>query len=122
MADFNSRRADKLARRRLRKAAAAMKRDDSEAFYDELLIALWGYLGDKLKMPTSELMRDNIRQVLSSRGISENAIDTLIGIIDDAEFAKYSSASGEESLHKAYDRSASVINNLENEFKKLPKS
>ena len=99
-----------------------MKRDDSEAFYDELLIALWGYLGDKLKMPTSELMRDNIRQVLSSRGISENAIDTLIGIIDDAEFAKYSSASGEESLHKAYDRSASVINNLENEFKKLPKS
>lgn len=122
MADFNSRRADKLARRRLRKAAAAMKRDDSEAFYDELLIALWGYLGDKLKMPTSELMRDNIRQVLLSRGISENAIDTLIGIIDDAEFAKYSSASGEESLHKAYDRSASVINALENEFKKLPKS
>lgn len=121
MVDFNSRRADKLARRRLRKAAAAMRRDDADVFFDELLTALWGYLGDKLKMPTSELLRDNIKQVLTSRGISEDVINQLIGIIDDAEFAKYSSASGGESLHNAYDRSVSVINSLEKEFKKLPK-
>ncbi len=122
MIDFNSRRADKIARRRLRKAVSAMKRDDADVFYDELLTALWGYLGDKLKMPTSELLRDNIKQVLTTRGISDEGIDMLIRIIDDAEFAKYSSASGGESLHNAYDRAVSVINSLENEFKKLPKA
>jgi len=122
MIDFNSRRADKLARCRLRKAASAMRRDDVDDFYDELLTALWGYLGDKLKMPTSALLRDNIRQVLATRGISDEVIDSLIRIIDEAEFAKYSSASGGENLRNAYDRSVSVINSLENEFKKLPKA
>ena len=53
MVAFNSRRADKIARRRLKRAAAAIRKNDPELFYTELLKALWGYLGDKLKMPTS---------------------------------------------------------------------
>ncbi len=67
LAALNSRRADKLARRRLKRAHAALRRSDVESFYTELLKALWGYLGDKLRMPTSELMRDNIRQVLAEK-------------------------------------------------------
>lgn len=117
MASFNSRRADRTARRRLKKAAAAMKKGDADRFYDELLVALWGYLGDKLKMPTSELMRDNVRQVLSSRNVSDDVSDTFIRIIDDAEFAKYSSAGGKENLGNAYSEATRIINRLENEFK-----
>lgn len=119
MASFNSKRADKIARRRLRKAAAAMRRQDSDAFYDELLTALWGYLGDKLKMPTSELMRDNIRQVLFEHGVDEAMTNSFIGMIDEAEFAKYSSASSASKLNEVYDRSATLINGLEKEFKKI---
>ena len=118
MAAFNSRRADKLARRRLKRAAAAMKRKDSELFYTELLKALWGYLGDKLKMPTSELMRDNIRQVLTEKKIGEEEIDSLINLIDDAEFAKYSSAGSGQDLDSMYRRAISTINQLEDSFKK----
>lgn len=117
MASFNSRRADRTARRRLKKAAAAMKKGDADRFYDELLVALWGYLGDKLKMPTSGLMRDNVRQVLSSRNVSDDVSDTFISIIDDAEFAKYSSAGGKENLGNAYSEATRIINRLENEFK-----
>jgi len=119
MLAFNSRRADKLARRKLRKAAAAMHRNDGDKFYDELLSALWGYLSDKLKMPTSELMRDNIRQVLSDRGIDDKTTDSFIGVIDEAEFAKYSSASSGAGLVEMYGRSAALINDLEKEFKKV---
>lgn len=119
MVAFNSRRADKLARRRLKKAAAAMKRGDKDAFYDEILVALWGYLGDKLKMPTSELMRDNIRQVLSDKGIAQEDTDALISMIDDAEFEKYSSAGGKENLRNMYDKSIAMINRLDKAFKNL---
>lgn len=119
MAAFNSRRADKIARRRLRKAAAAMRSNDTDKFYDELLTALWGYLGDKLKMPTSELLRDNVRQVLTEHGVSDPLIDNFIGMIDEAEFAKYSSAASGETLNSVYDKSARLINELEKEFKKL---
>lgn len=123
MAAFNSRRADKLARRRLRKAGAALRRHDRELFYDELLTALWGYVGDKLKMPTSELLRDNIRQVLTERNIDQQAVDSFISVIDEAEFAKYSSAGSDDNMNKAYDDAAAVINQLERQFKtnKQPK-
>lgn len=118
MAALNSRRANKIARRRLKKAAAAMRRNDASVFYDELLQALWGYMGDKLKMPTSELMRDNIRQVMLERNVTETIIDKFIGLIDEAEFAKYSSAGDAKNIRTDYNQAVAIINDMEKEFKK----
>ncbi len=118
MAALNMRRADKIARRRLRKAAAAMKKKNRDLFYDELLTALWGYLGDKLKMPTSELLRDNIRQTLESRNIPENVTERLIALVDEAEFAKYSSAGGDSAMDRDYKEAIEAINELEDAFRK----
>lgn len=121
LALFNSRRADKMARRRLKKAAAAMRRKDTEAFYNELLAALWGYLADKLNIPTSELMRDNIRQILTGKEIPEETIEELIRSIDDAEFAKYSSSAGSVGMKAAYEQAVLTINHLEEGFKNMKK-
>ena len=119
LAAFNSRRANKLAGRRLRKAYANMKKGNVEAFYDELLIALWGYLGDKLKMPTSELMRDNIKAVLDKNGIPEEQTAKLLESLDNCEYVKYSPDSGKASMKKSYDEAIDVINSLERSFKKI---
>ncbi|MDE7441133.1 MAG: BatD family protein [Muribaculaceae bacterium] len=118
MAAFNSRRADKIARRRLKKAAACMKKGDADGFYNELLIALWGYMGDKLKMPTSELMRDNIRTVLEEKSVPEKVIEGFISLLDKCEFAKYSSADAESSMKSTYEAAINEINDVENAFKK----
>lgn len=118
MISFNSKRANKIAAKRLKKAAAAMRRNDSEAFYDELLTSLWGYLGDKLKMPTSELLRDNVRQVLNDNSIPEPDIDRFIGVIDEAEFAKYSSNGDSVNIRKIYDDAVMTINEMEKAFNK----
>ena len=117
MAAFNSRRADKLARRRLKKAYACMKGDNVEGFYDELLTALWGYMGDKLKMPTSELMRDNIRQVLESKGVGSDVIDSFVELLDKCEFAKYSPEGGKTGMQGVYEAAIREINEVENAFK-----
>lgn len=119
LASFNSRRANKLAGRRLRKAYANMKKGNVEAFYDELLIALWGYLGDKLKMPTSELMRDNIKAVLDRNGIPDEQTAKLLESLDNCEYVKYSPDSGKASMKKSYDEAIDVINSLERSFKKI---
>lgn len=118
MLAFNSRRADKIANKRLKKAAIRMKRKDADGFYDELLVALWGYIADKLKMPTSELMRDNIRAVLEQKNIPENVISGFISLLDTCEFAKYSSEGGESSMNTTYDSAVHEINEIENAFKK----
>lgn len=117
MAALNMRRADKIARRRLRKAASAMKKKNRDLFYDELLTALWGYLGDKLKMPTSELLRDNIRQNLENNSIPSSVTDRLINLVDEAEFAKYSSAGGDQSMERDYKEAIAAINELEDAFR-----
>lgn len=119
MLSFNSRRADKLARRWLRKASQALKKNDKELYYTVLLKALWGYLGDKLKMPTSELMRDNVRQVLSAKGVDDNCIEEFINLIDNVEFARYSSGDNNLSMEELYRSSIGVINEMETSFKKI---
>ena len=119
-ADFlavKSRKASKMARMRLKKAAACMKKQQIDEFYDEMLAALWGYLGDKLKMPTSELNRQNVSETLSGRNIPEKEITELITLIDDCEFAKYAPAATKADMQPVYDKGVTVINDLESAFK-----
>ncbi len=113
---MKSRRAGKVAQKRLKAAAKCLKEKDEKHFYDELLIALWGYLGDKLKMPTSELSRKNVAEVLEARGISDKTVDELIKVLDDCEFAKYSPDGGVSGMQEDYDRGCAVIDSLEDFF------
>ena len=107
------RKAGKVAAKRLKKAAACMKSGERERFYDEMLIALWGYVSAKLNIPTSELNRENVAQKLSEAGASEDSINNLLSVLDDCEFAKYAPGSGEDELKHVYDRGTEVINTLE---------
>lgn len=107
------RKAGKVAAKRLKKAAACMKAGDREHFYDEMLVALWGYVSAKLNIPTSELNRQNVAQRLSEAGASEDTVNSLVNVLDDCEFAKYAPGSGEDELKHVYDRGTNVINALE---------
>ncbi len=115
---LRSRKAGKVAARRLKKARACVESGDAHKFYEEMLSALWGYLGDKLKMPTSELSRENVSEVLASHGIPEEDIQKLVGVLDDCEMARYAPASTGKTLSQTYDEGAGVIGLLEDAFKK----
>lgn len=108
--------ANSVARRRLRAAASAMKKGDADRFYDETLKAVWGYLGDKLGIPTSDLARDNINVRLLEAGVSGAVAEDAISFIDDCEFAKYGSSAGGD-MQQTYDRAARLIDTLETELK-----
>ncbi|MDE5886577.1 MAG: BatD family protein [Muribaculaceae bacterium] len=114
-----SRKASKVARMRLKKAAVCMRKREVDPFYDEMLASLWGYLGDKLKIATSELNRQNVSATLSERGIPEEKIASMINLIDDCEFAKYAPASTKADMKPVYDRGVDVINEMEDAFKQI---
>lgn len=118
---LRSRRAGRLARKRLKKAMACIVADNENDFYDEMLKALWGYLADKLKLPTSELNRENVTQILDDRGISGDSVKQLVDLLDECEFAKYSPAAARKKMQDVYDEGATVINNLEEEFTRISK-
>lgn len=114
---LKSRRAAKIARRRLKKAAECLKRNNASLFYDEMLRALWGYIAHKLKMPTSELTRDNVRERLESRNVPETSITKILGLLDDCEFAKYSPANADQNMQSLYRQATEVIYDLEDVFR-----
>lgn len=107
------RKAGKVAAKRLKKAAACMKAGNRETFYDEMLTALWGYVGAKLNIPVSELNRQNVAEKLSAAGASEEAVGEFVAVLDDCEFAKYAPGSGDDELKSVYERGSRVIESLE---------
>lgn len=110
------RKAGKVARRRLKAAAACLRHKDFAHFYDEVLKGLWGYLGDKLNLPASDLNRDNVREALSAAGAQPQTLDNLIALIDDCEMAKYGSHTS-ANMQRDYMAACNVIDALETELR-----
>ncbi len=115
---LKSRRAGKIAKKRLKKAYECMKRGDSSSFYDEMLRALWGYIAHKLKMPTSELTRDNVSQRLDSHHVPESTVRKTIGLLDDCEYAKYTPVGNTFNMNDLYSQATDLIYELEDAFRK----
>ena len=84
---LKNRRANKVAKKRLKQAQVFLKANDNTNFYSEILKALWGYLSDKLSIPVSELNKENISTELQTFGTDENTITDLLSILDKCEFA-----------------------------------
>ncbi len=64
-----------------------MKNHNAEQFYDEVLKALWGYMSYKLNIDRAELNRDNISEILQSKGVEEDRIKEFIAVLDTCEYA-----------------------------------
>ena len=109
-----TRGANKIATRRLKQARKLLQQNNPTAFYDETMRALWGYVGDKLNIPTAELTKENVAAQLKERGATEEVIDNLIHTLDDCEFARYAPGDPAENMEKIYNSAAQVITQLQN--------
>ena len=116
IAKTKNKKAGKVATRRLKVAKAKMGHDKA-GFYDEVLKAIWGYLSDKLIMPVSELSKENIAAELASRQVSEALIGECNALLGECEFARYAPSLSGVSEEVIYNRTAELMNNLENEIK-----
>lgn len=106
--------ANKMARKRLKVAASAMKNHNAEQFYDEVLKALWGYMSYKLNIDRAELNRDNISEILQSKGAEEDRIKEFIAVLDTCEYARYAPGSNsDQEMGKVYTDSIDVITKLD---------
>lgn len=117
IAKARTKKAGKVATRRLKVAKQKMHASDKAGFYDEVLKALWGYLGDKLSMPVSELSKDNIAAKLTERQVSEVLVAECLALVGECEFARYAPSLSHVSEEDIYSRTAELMNKLENAIK-----
>lgn len=115
-------KANKVAVKRLKKAAKLMKTGKDGEFYDEVMRALWGYVGDKLNMPVDQLTRDNVSQQLSQYNVSEETIGQFVGALDECEFARYAPGDATGNMNKVYDAAITAITQIANTMKKTGKN
>ena len=107
------RKAGKAATKRLKSAAKLLKQGQSKAFYEEVTHALWGYVGDKLNLPVTELNKDNVGEQLTERGVGEESIQRFLRVLGDCEFAQYAPGDPSATMDKLYDEATEVINELD---------
>lgn len=106
-------KANKVAQRRLKAAEKLLKENQKEAFYEEIERAAWTYLSDRLSIPTAQLNKENIAQILSNKGVSQTVIGELHRVLTTAEFARYAPTS-DHAMQDMYNDTTNIINQLEN--------
>lgn len=113
-----TKKASKVAVKRLKKAAAYLKENNKEAFYDEVLRALWGYTSDKLNIPMSRLTKETVDSELSGCNVSEEIRKEFTEILQTCEYARYAPDSSGHAMDELYGRTMEVMNKMENTIKR----
>ena len=111
-------KANKVATKRLKKASRLMADNKPGEFYDEVLRALWGYVGDKMNIPVEQLSHDNISMRLAERNVDETVISQFIGALDECEFERYAPGDPKGNMNKVYEKAMTAIEKIEGSMKK----
>lgn len=113
VAKVKTKKANKVATRRMKLAGKLLAENKKNEFYDEVLKALWGYISDKLSIPVSQLSKDNIEAELTNYGVQEALIAEFIGVLNECEYARYAPGNENEAMDKVYSASVEVISKME---------
>jgi hypothetical protein len=117
IAGLRLRKADKYARKRLKKSEGLLKQGNDAAFLEELLGALWGYVSDKLNIPMALLSKDSAMTTLQARAVDQEMIERLFKITDACEIARYARGTDDFSRDKLYRDALEIITTLHQKLK-----
>ncbi|MDX9728419.1 MAG: BatD family protein [Bacteroidales bacterium] len=113
VAGVRNRKAARNARQRINRAEALLKSGRKEEVNAEVARALWGYLGDKLRIPPSEITRDRCYALLRVRSTGEELISELDRILTATEYSQYAPVSEGESPAALCKRADALIDKLD---------
>lgn len=107
------RQSNKLAKKFLSEANKQL--GSKEAFYVAMEKALHNFLKAKLHIETSEMSKENIRELLLSKKAAPDTVQNFIVLMDSCEFARYTPASV-GTMQQDYDKAVTVISGLEKQI------
>lgn len=122
VAGTKTRKAVKMAKKRLNKAEEYLKQNIQSAFYEELHKAVVGYVADKLNMAAADFSKEKIGQAFEERGVSHELISRLSDLLDACEFARYSPDSGSAAMAEHYRQAEDIISSIDSNMKNRKKN
>ncbi|MBL0342592.1 MAG: BatD family protein [Bacteroidetes bacterium] len=117
LALVKSRKATKMARKRLDTANNLLKSGNQIGFYDEAGKAIWLYMSDKLKLPISMLTKESAVEALKNASVSSGTIDSFVSTLDQCEYARFARMDSGRSAEQVYQETVNLITKIEDEIK-----
>ncbi len=120
LAGMRTKKAQKLARKRLKLAQKYLNEEKRSEFYDEIFRALWGYVSDRLSIPVARLNKENVASAFSKKNIPGELADKFLESLTECEFARFSPSGHANPLEESYQMALETIVTLEKELRKKP--
>ncbi|MDT8324433.1 MAG: BatD family protein, partial [Bacteroidota bacterium] len=113
-AGLRRRRATRVAEKHLQNSRGYLEEGRTDEYYLEIARALWGYVQDKLGLPTSAATVAAVVEALRRMDVDEDLADGIRSALDSVEFARFSPTRASESEMQAlYDSTREAIISLE---------
>lgn len=110
---YKNSKANKIAKKRLKNAAVALKLNNSDTYFEELHKAILGYLSDKLSINAADLTTERAVEMLKEKLVSDITISGVLEVISVCEFARYAPSASVERREEVYQRAVELISNME---------
>lgn len=117
IAKSRGKKANKVARKRLKVAERYLAQHNQNEFYDEVMRALWGYIADKLNIPQSQLNKENINAALTQKQVDTALVDQFINTLNQCEYARYAPGNPNENMETVYNSAVEVISRMESNIR-----
>ncbi len=103
-----TRRASKVALRRLKTAKGLMESGKRNEFFVEMLSALWGFAGDRFQVPTAEQTKERMLREFAERGVASESSAEFIALVEECEMAQYAPSASVE-MTELYGRALKLF-------------
>jgi hypothetical protein len=118
VARAKTKKAGKVAGKRLKSARKALKNGQQELFYDEIGKALLGYLSDKLNIPVSELTNERAKEELNDRLVDKLLIEKFFSLTELCEYTRFAPGTKESDMTHIMDEAEAIIDKFEENIRK----
>ena len=115
---MRTRKAEKLARKRLKHAHKLMLAGNNQAFFDEIFRTLWGYVSDRLNIPVAQLNKQNVATAFRNKKVSDHLADEFLDSLSECEYARFAPAGIENPMRETYQKAMQTIVTIEKEMRR----
>jgi hypothetical protein len=117
IAFMRNKKATRIATSRLRKAKSHLTAAQQEIFYNEISLALWGYMSDKFNLRLSELSTESVHNALQQKQVNEEIVDQFTETLHHCEYARFAPGDKSTIMEKIYNEAINIITKIEHELK-----
>lgn len=114
---MRNKKATKMAKKRLKQAAAFLKENQLENFYDEVSKAMWGYFNYKFNVPYADLSKEALVNTFANHNVDTELANEFVNTLDECEFARFAPGDKKHAMEKTYQQALSVITKIEKALK-----